>query len=553
MAVFRRYRHWRRYREVVEALLRQGFGYVLDEAQLTSILPVIDRLKARWQRKPMSRAVRLRLVCEELGSTFIKLGQLISVRRDLFPEDIVEEMTKLQDSAPEVPFSVIRSVVEKELGCPLEKSFLRFDAKPLAAASIAQVHRAQLFDGTEVVVKVRRPGVVGAVQTDLEILAYLAGIVKEKVKSLPFDITEVINEFARDLRRELDFRNEAYQYGRFGRILRGHPDVVIPDVKWDLTTSSILTSQYVEGRKIDDIGGLRAWGLDPKQLAEMGAKVFLEMLMVHGVFHGDPHPGNLLVTRSGQLVMLDLGTVGTLSEETMFQLTELFLAVVQRRPRAIVRQLERLGFMSQKVDERFIADIMELVDRYYGLPLSELRLDVVLNEVLRLIHQYGVRIPSNLTLLAKAILMVEGIGERLDPDFNVVAFAQPFARTLIERKYSPDRIVYRSVEWVQEYIDLLGRLPYHVDEAIAAWNKGMMRMTVENASLPAVLRQMNVVANRISFAMVVSALLIVSAVIVHSGRGPEWFGLPILGLGAFVTALAGVVGLFFAILRSGRF
>lgn len=552
MTVIRRYRYWRRYRQVIEALGRQGFGYLLDQAELTKILPLTRRLRIRRSGESLSMAVRIRLLCEELGSTFIKLGQLISVRRDLFPEDIVAEMSKLQDNAPEVPFSVIRTVVEAELGCPLEEKFRRFDAKPIAAASIAQVHRAQLFDGSEVVVKVRRPGVYSEIHTDLEILTRLARLIQEKVPSLPFDITEVMNEFARDLKRELDFRNEAYQYRRFARLLEGNPDVVVPAIKWELTTSRILTSEYVEGVKIDDLDGLTRWGLDPKKVAALGARVFLELLMMHGVFHGDPHPGNLLVTRSGQVVLLDLGTVGTLSEDTMHQLTELFIALIQRNPRGIVRQLERLGFVTQTVDGRFLADIIEIVDRYYGLPLAELQLDVVLNEALHLIHQYGIKLPSNLALLVKVLLMVEGIGERLDPEFNVVSFAEPFVKTFLERKYNPGRMLHRAREWAQDYTELLCLLPYHLDQAVQIWNKGQAKVIVEDAGLSTTLKHLSIIANRISFALVISALLMVSAVIIHSGRGPEWLGLPVLGIVSLIFALSGVLVLFFSILRSGR-
>ncbi|HLT57746.1 MAG: AarF/UbiB family protein [Limnochordales bacterium] len=549
----RRYRHWRRYRQVVEVLLRHGFGYALDQLDLQDLVPFGRRVLPPAPPE-QTRGARLRAALEALGPTFVKLGQILSTRPDIVPEDVVEELSLLQDHVPAVPVDQVIPVVEAELGRPLSEAFASFDPEPLAAASIGQVHRATLPDGTGVAVKVRRPGVEEVVETDLEILQDLARLIEERWRPERISPVAFVDEVARVLRREMDYRLEAGNIQRFRRAWAGDPRVRIPRVYWDLTTSRVLVMEYLSGVKVDDRAGLERLGVDPRQIARLGAEIFLQQVLIDGVFHGDPHPGNLLVLDDGSLGMLDFGIVGRLDQELLDAVADLFVGVTRRDTERIVRGLTRVGAVGDDVDPRALRrDLSDLIDRHYGKTLQQMELGPIVQEILRLAHRHQLRLPEDLLLLAKALVTIEGVGKHLDPDFNALEIAEPFARELMERQLDPAAVARRALAEAGAYLQLLGRLPERVDESLSRLVRGEIQIQFVHKGLDPTVQRLERTSNRVAMSVVLAALILGSAIILQAHAGPTVWGVPVLGVLGFVMAAFLGLGLVIGILRSGRF
>jgi len=551
--VQRRYRHLRRYRQVAEVLLRHGFGYVLDRLELDHLVPFGRRVLPPAAPQ-QTRGARLRAALGALGPTFIKLGQLLSTRPDLVPEDVVAELSLLQDHAPGVPVEQIVPVVERELGRSLQEAFASFEDEPLAAASIGQVHRATLRDGTLVVVKVRRPGIEEVVETDLEILQGLAAMVDERWPQERFSVRAFVDEFARVLRREMDYRLEAGNIERFRRAWAGDPRVRIPRVFWELTTSRVLVMEYLTGVKVDDPEGLRRIGVDPRTVARLGAEVFLRMVLLDGVFHGDPHPGNLFVMEDGVLGIVDFGMVGRLDEDMMNAVADLFVGVIRRDLDRVVRGLVRVGAVDEDADQRPLRrDLADLIDRHYGKSLRQMELGPIVQEVLQLAHRHRLRLPEDLTLLAKALITIEGVGKHLDPEFNALEIAEPFAKELLRRQLDPGYMARRALDDAAEYLQLLARVPAKVDQSLTRLLRGEVAIQFVHKGLEPTVRRLERISNRVAMSVVLAALILGSAVVMQSSAGPMIWGVPALGLLGFVMAAFLGLGLVIGILRSGRF
>lgn len=554
MSLNRRYRQLRRYRQIAEVFLRHGFGYLIEQLDLSHIIPLRRRvLPVEEESRLGSPGVRLRRALEELGPTFVKLGQLLSTRRDLVPPDIASELSLLQDRVETVPFDQIRLRVEEQLGQPLEKCFRVFDAEPVAAASIGQVHRAERFDGVEVAVKVRRPGIEEVVEVDLDILHDLAAMVEERFHPEMIRPRELVEEFARTLRMEMDYVREGRHMERFRRMFADEPRIHIPQVFWDQTTEQVLTMEFVRGVKITDLEALDRMGVDRAELANLGAWAFLYQVMFHGIFHGDPHPGNMFVEPGGTLAVLDFGQVGRLDEELMAALADLFMAIINRDSERIVQTLIRIGVTEGEVDRRrFKADMEALIDRYYGLTLRDLEVGPILSEALEIARRHRVRLPSDFALLGKAVLTVEGTGKLLYPDFNVLTIGEPFARELVARRWSPEAVVRRAARDLYQYGEMLAGIPDRLDKVLAAAQAGQLEIRYRHQGLEKLIHRIDVVGNRIAAGIVIASLVIGSSLIIQTGRGPLLWGVPMLGLLGFGCAALFGIWLVISILRSGR-
>jgi len=550
-----RLRYLKRYRTIAEALLRHGFGYLIDQLDLHHLLPFRRRLFRRGEgAAPLTVGVRLRLVFEELGPTFVKLGQLLSTRSDLLPADIAIELSKLQDDVP--PFSAGKAIeaVERELGKEPGEVFSSFDERPLAAASIAQVHRATLHSGEQVVVKIRRPGIERQIETDIQILLGIAELVKERLRPDLFDPVAVVEEFARTIRRELDFRIEARHIRRFRANFSAEKEIYIPEVHWGLTTERLLVTEFVDGAKVTDAGTLAAWGIDPAEVARRGARAFLKQVMLDGTFHGDPHPGNVLVMRDGRLAFIDFGVVGELDEREMEALADMFIGMVQLDTGRVVKALRRLGALDDRADARALkADLSDLVERRYGRPLKEIDLGPIVSELFSIINKHHIRLPLDFALLGKALVTMEGIGKQLDPDFNAIEIARPFAVRLVRRRLDPKRVARQALKDGREYLETLGRIPPALERAISSLNRGELEIGFTHKGLDRLMHRLDVVSNRVSLAVVIASLIVGSSLVVSAGKGPEVFGLPLLGVLGYVAAGIFGIGLAVSIFRSGRF
>lgn len=551
--VNRRYQHLKRYHQIAETFLRHGFGYLIEQMDLYHLLPLRRRVfKLERESPPIPRGRRLRLALEELGPTFIKLGQLLSTRPDLFSADIIAELEKLQDDVPEMPFATVRRIIEEEMDCPLGEAFDWVDEVPMAAASIGQVHRAAV-NGEQVVIKVMRPGIHQIVETDLEIMYGLARMARDRYKTDFFDPVELVGEFARVMRRELDYTVEARNISRFRDNFASDPRIHIPRVYWDHTTSRLLTMEFIQGTKVNQKQELLRRGIDVAEIARRGARCFMQQIMIHGFFHGDPHPGNILIEDDGTIAFIDFGMVGRLDEEIMNDLAELFIAVIRQNVSGIVEGLRAIGMFSSTVNENELKnDIKEIIDRHYGRALKNIKIGNIISDILRLTHKHCIRMPVDFVLLGKALLTVEGIARELDPDFNVIEIAEPFARELLRRQYRPDRLLQRAAGEGKEYAALLLGLPAKLDTTLDRINQNELQVSFKHQGLEKLIIRLDIASNRLAFALIIAALVIGSSLIVQTNKGPALLGFPMIGVIGFIVAAVFGIWLVISILRSGR-
>lgn len=551
----RHYQHFKRYRRIAEVFIRHGFGFAFDRFGLRHLIPMRRRM-VRLDRdmEPMNVGVRLRRAFEELGASFVKLGQLLSTRADLVPPEVLRELSRLQDGVAPIPSEKAVAVIEGELGQPIENVFAEFEMDPLAAASVAQVHRARLHTGEMVVVKVQRPGVREQIKTDLEILERLAHLVKHRARLELIDPVELVDEFSRQIWRELDFINEGGHIDRFQDHFKDDPTIKIPKVYWDYTTEQLLVMEWIDGVKVLDAERLQEIGIDRKTVARKGAEAFLRQVLIHGYFHGDPHPGNVFILPGNRIAYIDFGVVGRLSDEAKDHLADLFLGIIRRDVERVIRGMMMLGAVDDQIDRRRLrTDVADLVDRHYGKPLKEIKAATIFNDALAVARRHRIRLPADLFLLGRALLTVEGMGERLDPDFNVVEIAEPFARELFRRRYDPREVAKRAVNDAGEYIEIFARMPHRIDRLLDQAERGRLMIRFRHEGLENLLNQLDLVSNRLSLAAVIASLVIGSSLVIQSNFGPYIAGYPAIGVIGYLTAFLLGIWLILSILRSGRF
>ncbi|HLZ07800.1 MAG TPA: AarF/UbiB family protein, partial [Chloroflexota bacterium] len=465
MALWRRNPHLRRYRQIADVFVRHGLGSLVDILGIDRFVPWRGRLTGSFGRnEALTRPVRLRLAFSELGTTFIKLGQILSTRADLLPADYQFELAKLQDQAPPIPGDIIRALIVNELGRPLEAKFASFDLTPLAAASIGQAHAATLLDGTEVVVKVRRPDVDAQVEEDLEIMLSLAAVASRRWELADqYDVVGLTQEFAETLRAELDYVREGRNAERFAASFKGHPDVHIPRIFWDTSTARILTLERIRGIKVNDDAAVDACGIGRRALAERAVRILFKMTFEDGFFHADPHPGNFLIEPAGSIGLMDFGMVGSLDDRTQGHLVEIFLAIASQNSERAVDALLDLGVVRRRVNRYLLRrDLDHLLARYYGRSLGEIDLGIAVTDSLDLIRRHHLQLPANLALLAKTMMMNEGLGLLLDPTFAATDVIGPYARQLIVRQYAPARLARRFALAAADATQLGVELPEHL-------------------------------------------------------------------------------------------
>ncbi len=543
-------------REIAEILGRHGLGYLVGMVGLERFVPFHRGLLGHPRRlEPYTRAEHIRMALEDLGAAWIKLGQILSTRADLLPPEYQAELAKLQDAAPPVPLEAVRVVITTELGRPPEELFARFDPTPLAAASIGQAHMATLFDGTEVVVKVRRPGVVEQVEQDLEIFLNLAAAVSRRWElAEEYDLVGLAQEFAQTLRAELDYLREGRNAERFAKNFAGDPMVHIPRIFWETTTSWVLTLERIRGIKINDLPALEAAGVERTALAERAARILLKMVFEDGFFHADPHPGNFFVEPGGRIGLIDFGMVGTVDEPTQERLAALLLAAASQDPDRLVDAFLDLGVARRRVDRATLrGDLEHLMERYYGRPIGEVAVGPVLTDALAVIRRHRLHLPANLALLLKTVMMAEGLAAQLDPDFRLTTVLVPYAERLMLRQYSPLRWAHRLGTASLEAAELGMELPLQLRRLLRELEQGELQLGMRPEGFEPLVRRFERLANRLVLGMLASAFIVGLAVLMAAFHPPgtEQLVGPAFGVG---FALAAVLGTYLAwtILRSGR-
>jgi ubiquinone biosynthesis protein len=541
--------------EIAQVAVRHGFGYWFDTHRLTDLFPRRGP-RVDVDGQPSQRGQHLREMLDELGPTFVKFGQLLSTRPDVLPPDIIAELRGLQDDVRPFPFAQVEQVVEEDLGLSLDKLFTEFDQQPIAAASIGQVHRATLPNGRHVAVKVQRPGAPRQIEADLALLYQAARIAKERVRALDFiDARQLVDEFARSIRHELDYRLEARNAAAFHRNFAGHPHVHVPRVYWSYTRARVLTLERLEGMQVVDIDP-EEWSLEERrELAYLITETWMTMIFRQGFFHGDPHPANILVLgRADQIGLVDFGATGKLTDDDMAKLTRLFIDAAAENVDALPRRLADLGVRYPKErEEEFLAELRELYYRYYGASLAEIDPLQVIREAFNLIYSMNLRLPTRFLLLDKAIATLGSVGIELYPDFNVFEVARPYARGLMMERFGPRGLARQARKESLRLAQVVSEMPFQVHDFLEEIRDGQIEVGFVHKGLDDLLARLDVVFNRLVIAMIVAGGLIGSSLIgIFAKGGPHLLGINIISVVGF--ALSGVLGawLLWGVVRSGR-
>jgi ubiquinone biosynthesis protein len=539
-----------RFSQIGRVLVRHGFGFVFDVRRERRAKRGVEELLTP------NFGARLRQMLDDLGPTFIKFGQLLSTRSDIIPEAILLELQKLQNTAAPIPLEVAQAVIARELGVPLEKLFVEFETTQLGSASIGQVYRARLRGGEVVAVKVQRPEAPERVEADLRLMRDLAALINARFGDRIFvDVQELVAEFEGVIRRELDYETEAENARRFAANFAGTP-VKIPKVYTELSTKRVLTMEFIEGTRFHDINPLLLAPSERRHVATMGAEAIFKMAFEDGFFHGDPHPGNLVLTPKGELALLDFGMVGFLSHGDKEALSRLFIAVIGYDAAAALRGLEGLGVRYVlEVREELVQELREFLYKYSGLSVGEVTLGQALSELVSLARRYRLSMPPVFPLLTKALVTAEGISRSIDPTLNVYEVARPYANRLLRGRYEPEALLERSQERALEYARYLEDYPEQIRQLLTELEDGALEVRLRHGGLDELVGEVDVLANRLVFAVVTGALLIGSSLLgAFATGGPQvpYLGVPVVAFAGFTLALVMATLLLAVIYRSGR-
>ena len=553
----RTYRHLNRYQRIIRILFKYGFDDLVEglriDQYLETGLKMINR-KPREEIEKHSRPERFRMALEELGPTFIKLGQVLSTRPDLISPEYLNELAELQDNVPPFTFGEVKEIFLTETGKEPQELFQEFNKQPMAAASIGQVHRGRLQDGTDIVIKVQRPDIETIIAVDLEILAHLASLMEQYLEELQgHRPSAVIDEFARSLSLEIDYTVELANIQRFARQFSDNKTIYVPLVFSDLSTERILTMEYIDGIKTSKVDTLRSQGYDLRLIAKRGANLVMEQVFVHGFFHGDPHPGNIFILPDNVTCFLDFGMMGRLSRKDREDFTDLMLSIVTKNDRRITDGVLNITTQFGSVDHDALSrDLADLLDRYLYLPLKDLHAGKILQELLDLVQRHRLSIKPNLYLMIKALSTIEGVGLVLDPDLELIKLAEPYIKKVKKERLLPGRLTEEIGETSAEYLKLIQEIPEEARTILRQLRAGKMKLEFEHRGLGRLAKSLDQVSNRIAFAIVLAAQIIGSSLIVLSDIPPKWNGISIIGLAGFL--LAGVMGfwLLLSIIRHGR-
>ncbi len=488
----------------------------------------------------------------------MKIGQIASTRPDIIPEDIIHELEKLQSQASPLSYEEVKVSVEEEFGAPLEEIFLEFREVPLGSASIGQVHYGVLKSGEQVAVKVQRPNIENIIKTDLEILQTLAVLAEIRLEwAARYQVTAIIEEFSKSLLAELDYRVEGRNADKMAKQFEDKRHIRIPEVFWDYTTKKVLTMEYVEGTKLNDIEVLREEGYDLKVFSNRIANAIFHQILIEGFFHGDPHPGNISVLPGEVIVLMDFGMVGRLTSDMKDNFASLVIALMRQSTDGVVKAIMRMGLVPDEVHmQRLRLDVEELREKYYDIPFSEVSIGEAVKDLFSVANQHQIRIPADLTLMGKTLLTMEGLVERLDPDISIIKIAEPFGHRLLRERYRPKNVAENVLNQWQEYGEILIDIPRNIQELTGMLKKGKLPLEISTPKIELFLTKLDRISNRLSFSIVLLAfsIIMVGLIIGSAIRGQSslLWNVPAVEIG-FVVALLMFLWLLFSIFRSGRF
>lgn len=548
-----------RLHEITSVLIRHGLGDVVRRLGIANVLERAGQMltwRAASESERLEPAQRVRLALEELGPTFVKLGQVMATRVDLFPPSWIAEFEKLHSEVAPVPFEGLLPEVERTLGCPQAQVFRELDPRPLASASIAQVHRAWLLDGTPVVLKIRRPGIRTKIEADLRLLFNIADLIdSEMPEARRYQPKQIAAQFARSLERELDLAREARNIERFGKNFEGNAFIVIPRVYRQWTSEVMNVQEFIDGVPATDQAAVAAAGLDRRLLAARGAEAVLKMILVDGFFQADPHPGNVFYLPGNRLVMIDFGMVGRLTPTRRNQVVDLFAGVAQMNQEPMIDVLLDWAGDANVDEAKLAADVSELVFEYEGVPLKDVRLAALLKQFAGIIREHSIVMPSDLTLMFKAMITMEGLGRQYDPGFHVVDHLQPMLRRVLTERHRPDEMMRRGRNTLTDFVNLVGDIPRDIARLVRDARRGKIRIDLDLKRLDQFGRQLHRTIDRATMGIMTASLVIGSAIVMNVPDGPVVLGIPVLtavGFMGYVTAFINSVWVILGIWRSSK-
>ncbi|MHC1604683.1 MAG: ABC1 kinase family protein [Candidatus Methanofastidiosia archaeon] len=542
-----------RYRQIVSVLAKYGFGHLVDQMGLGNLLPRARKKELKTKLSKRSLAVTYRLILEELGPTFIKFGQILSTRPDMISSEYVVEFSKLQDSVKPIGFEKIKSQIEKELDAPLDTIFTEIDKTPIASASIAQVHKATLLSGEVVAVKVQKPDVERTIAIDVEIMKNLSKRVGGMMaQRSPYDIEDIVEEFSKAIKKELDYTLEAANAEKFYREFEDDPTVKIPKIFEEYTTKRIMFMEYIDGIKVSEIEKL-GFSLDKrKRIAEIGAKALLKMIFTHGFFHADPHPANIFVIDEETISFLDFGIVGKISKTMKKRLTDLLISIIRKDSNKITEFLMFIADDSDINKDELAWEIEDLIDIYYGKLLEKINMGEFMEDLVDIAKRYKIKIPKNFVLFGKALLMIEGVGRQLYPSFNSVEYTQPYVKILIKERMGPENRIKEWYESLSQTKDIVLNLPLKLDKIISKFGKGSFKVSFDKNNVEDLTDSFERSVNRLAFSIVITGMVLASSILVMADIGPMYYDFPIMGWFGFILSFALGIYLIRAILKSHR-
>jgi ubiquinone biosynthesis protein len=548
-----------RLHEITSVLIRHGLGDVVRRLGIANVLERAGQMLnwgAARESERLDTAQRVRLALEELGPTFVKLGQVMATRVDLFPPNWIAEFEKLHSEVGPVPFESLLPEVERTLGCPHTDVFRELETTALASASIAQVHRAWLKDGTPVVLKIRRPGIRVKIEADLRLLFNIADLIdSEMPEARRYQPKQIAAQFARSLERELDLAREARNIERFGKNFEGNPFIVIPRVYRQWTSEVMNVQEFIDGVPATDQAAVAAAGLDRRLLAARGTEAVLKMILVDGFFQADPHPGNVFYLPGNRLVMIDFGMVGRLTPMRRNQVVDLFAGVAQMDQEPMVDVLLDWAGDANVDEAKLAADMSELVFEYEGVPLKDVRLAVLLKQFAAIIREHSIVMPSDLTLMFKAMITMEGLGRQYDPEFRVVDHLQPMLRRVLSDRHRPDEMVKRGRNTLTDFLNIVGDIPRDIARLVRDARRGKIRIDLDLKRLDQFGRDLHRTIDRATMGIMTASLVIGSAIVMNVPDGPTLMGIPVLtavGFMGYVAAFVNSVWVILGIWRSGK-
>lgn len=546
-----------RYEKVISTLFKYGFEDVVAHPPFSRFLSNMPDWVAKRDGKLISdftRYERIRMVCEDLGTTYIKFAQIASNRPDLLPEELIEELEKFQQNARPVPVDAIKVVLLDAYKKPVHQVFRHFEEIPIASASIAQVHRAVLHTGEEVVLKIQRPGIEDIIEADIAILKQLADIIEKYFpKFHSYQPIQLVKVFEKSIRKELKFVVEANNLQRFTEYFKGHPDVYIPRFYPQYSTNKVLCMEYIDGMKCTNLEALAKYGITGPQLAIKGINIYFEQVFDYGFFHADPHPGNIFILKDGRVCFIDYGMMGNIHQRDKEMLADLLLNAHNQDVQGLKKALLKFSSDEKGIDQKELEyDILEFFSEYTHAGIGDIEGEEVLKALNSLFFDYKIRIPTNLILLLKALVIIEGVGLTLDPRYNILKNIHPYVMRLMEKKYSPKKLGSRFIKSLGDFTMLATSLPEDMQDVIKKVKQGKLHIEFEHTGLEPFYHKMDLVSNRIAFALLIAALIIGSSVLVIADIPPHVYNVSAIGFGGFVFAAFLAIRLAWAILKSGK-